>query len=387
MDVKVLKTVFQNGCLIVGMLLFSLQASAAKQPFMEFSGGKVWVRDLDPEILYTYSRYFNSTDDWKSVFPVTTALSKTIPIDGSYEVFKTSVSFLPRFPFAAGVEYHASFNQEALAKNPNEVYLPVVPTEQLHFVFKPDSQTSTPPVITAIYPRANELPENLLKFHIAFSRSMTRGEIYQRVRLYNSRNETVDRPFLILDEELWDEEMKSVTLMLDPGRIKRGLRKNIEMGAPLREGERYTLEVQGGWPDRYGVPTAETVRKTFVCLAADRIKPNPRLWTITNPAAADPILTMHFHEPMDANMLYSSFRIRDEQGNLVPGETRMLDDQTGFTFKASTWSRQTYTVEINPRLEDLAGNNLTRLFDEDTSAGSPATAPTVLTFNFSETQD
>ena len=42
--------------------------------------------------------------------------------------------------------------------------------------------------------------------------------------------------FLTMDPELWDPERRRLTLLLDPGRIKRGLVPNLEAGYPLNEG-------------------------------------------------------------------------------------------------------------------------------------------------------
>ena len=62
---------------------------------------------------------------------------------------------------------------------------------------------SVPPSVAAVYPSADVLPENLLKFYIHFSAPMSRGEAYQRIHLMHEGSEVKD-PFLELGEELWD---------------------------------------------------------------------------------------------------------------------------------------------------------------------------------------
>ena len=59
-------------------------------------------------------------------------------------------------------------------------------------------------VVARVTPSADRVPENLLKFYLHFSAPMSRGEVYDRVRLLDARRPAVDLPFLGLGEELWD---------------------------------------------------------------------------------------------------------------------------------------------------------------------------------------
>ena len=62
---------------------------------------------------------------------------------------------------------------------------------------------------------------------------MSTGDAYQHIRLLDETGREVPRAFLQTAHELWDERRQRFTLILDPGRIKRGLRANLEDGAPL----------------------------------------------------------------------------------------------------------------------------------------------------------
>ena len=184
MDVRSLKTI--SGCArlsVLGLILFSFSAYAIPTARLEFSEGKVHVKDVDPEILFTFSRYNKTNEDWKTVFSIRVQGGEQL-LDGEYDVGKTVVSFTPRFPFASSVQYVATFDQAALSNNYNEVYLPKASSAMLSLTFSPETIMSSPKVV-GIYPTGNVLPENLLKFHIRFSSAMTRGEIYERVKLYS----------------------------------------------------------------------------------------------------------------------------------------------------------------------------------------------------------
>mgnify|MGYP003346898067 CR=1 FL=1 len=77
-------------------------------------------------------------------------------------------------------------------------------------------------LVTQIYPSADVLPENTLKFYVHFSAPMSRGHSYDHIRLLDEANRPVELAFLELAEELWSPDMLRLTLLMDPGRIKRG---------------------------------------------------------------------------------------------------------------------------------------------------------------------
>ena len=80
------------------------------------------------------------------------------------------------------------------------------------------------------------LPENLLKFYVHFSAPMSRGNIYDYIRLLNADGKQVELPFLEIDEELWDDSLTRLTLFIDPGRIKRGVLPLEECWTSTRSG-------------------------------------------------------------------------------------------------------------------------------------------------------
>jgi hypothetical protein len=356
--------------LIIGIgLMLTIKVAAQTMPQLAFTNNKVVVKDLDKEVLYTFCRYYNSPEAWREVFPVTTAEARETSIDGIYEVAETSVSFSPRYPFSAKVAYQATFHLEALSKNYNEIYLPEMSDKKLTLGFSPAEATYGTPEVSAIFPSGNILPENLLKFHISFTSSMTLGEVYKRVKLLDHSGKEVSRPFLLLDQELWDVDMKTVTLLLDPGRIKRGLRPNMEMGTALKRNETYTLVVESGWKDQYGLQTETTTRKTFVSAPADRTKLSITTWDLTPPGTADGVVVLNVGENLERILFSDAVRIINGLGHTVRGKIILDEHESMLVFHPEQpWKDDTYTIHVNPLLEDLAGNNLNRLFDEDANA-------------------
>ena len=108
------------------------------------------------------------------------------------------------------------------------------------------------------------MPANLLKFYIHFSNPMSVGDVYSHIRILDTEGNPLELPFLELGEELWDSESRRLTLLFDPGRIKRGLKPNRETGTPLTQGETYTLHISEKLLDAKGRPLKKEFLKKNV---------------------------------------------------------------------------------------------------------------------------
>src|SRR5207247_6148629 len=134
-----------------------------------------------------------------------------------------------------GVNYRAIFHPDRLSGDRGKGGDPIMAA------FKAPSRASIPTtVVTHVYPSADVLPENLLKFYVHFSAPMSRGHIYDYMHLRDDAGKEVEIPFL------------EITLFIDPGRIKRGVQPLEEVGPALQEGRRYTLVIDQVWKDGAG---------------------------------------------------------------------------------------------------------------------------------------
>ena len=211
-----------------------------------------------PPIYSALARSQLTIDHWASFFVVRVVplakgpISEQLPLWGSYRVTGDIIRFEPRFSLEPGMRYQAQFDPvrlhevvQTLARS--EVYAVSQPRSQARLIaeYSPPAkprQASTQ--VVKINPSSDFLPENLLHFYIFFSAPMSRGEAYQRITLRDTATgKIVDRPFLELDEELWSPDGTRFTLVLDPGRIKRGLRPREEVGPILTGGKTYSLVI------------------------------------------------------------------------------------------------------------------------------------------------
>ena len=288
---------------------------------------------------------------WRTVPPdLSSALQVSVdapgapPMLGDYSSDSAAIVFRPRFPLQPGVRYRALWKPDGI--------------ERKFEIAKPAAEA---PVVQQVYPTAPRLPENLLRLYIQFSVPMNRGEAWQRIKLLDASGRVVEDPFLEIYEELWDPEGRRLTVLFDPGRIKRGLVPHNEVGVPLHEGRNYTLVVARGWLSAGGAPLGQEYRKAFTVGPADREAIDPKKWSVTTPAAGTrDALVVQFGEPLDHAL---ARRLIQPPGS---GDISLCPEETCWRFTpAEPWARGSYSLKIGTTLEDLAGNRVGRVFDVD----------------------
>lgn len=346
---------------------------AAKQPTIQLQRegqGKAafLVTGLDPADLAQLAKTELKPDQWTALFAVYVDRGATADQDpqpailGSYQVAAEVLRFEPRFPLALGLRYRAVLD---LSRMPGRSHAGKSPLVAEFTVPKPPVQATT--VVQQVYPSRATLPENQLKFYIHFSAPMSRGEAYDRVQLLDGSGKPMDTPFLELGQELWDPQGKRFTLFFDPGRIKRGLKPREDLGPVLEEGKSYTLVIDRQWSDAEGNPLKESYRKAFRVGPPDEQSPDPKTWKLQSPQAGrvDP-LVVDLPEPLDHALLERVLRVTDAQGQTIPGIVTITQAETRWQFTPQqTWRAGRYQLVVETTLEDLAGNQIGRLFEVD----------------------
>jgi hypothetical protein len=300
------------------------------------------------------------------------------PLLGTVAIIDSELRFASRFPLSPSVSYRVEL---APLVNDNSESSPILFTAQ-------PRKSSPPTTVESVFPTADVLPENVLKFYIHFSAPMSRGEAYQRVHLMRGNSE-VPTPFLELGEELWDLEQKRFTLFVHPGRIKKGLKPHEESGTPMVDGNEYVLRIDGDWLDAEQKPLREPFVKKFRVAAADGVQPQPKSWNIVSPKANSRTpVTLQLDEPLDHSLLTRVIRVLDPEKSEVVGTVAVLEHETIWSFEPKEpWELGLYTIAISSTLEDLAGNNLARPFEtkerEDNVIGAVESESSIV-FNVAE---
>jgi hypothetical protein len=267
---------------------------------------------------------------------------------GSYEN-KRQLVFTPLIPFTPGLDYDVYVKDHKVASF-------AIPS--------PDPRVAS--VLTDVYPTQDTVPMNLLKMYLKFSKPMRSGEALNHIILTKSNGDTAKGVFLDLQQELWNEDQTTLTLWLDPGRIKRDLQPNKLLGNPLEQDETYTLRVDRNWKDQMGGELANARTRTFYVSVRDSLSPQPSTWRLSPPRAGttEPV-KIEFGESLDFSLTNSAIHVMSK-GLDLPGSTATGSEEKSWSFIPSEpWAQGAYVIEIESRLEDLAGNNLNRPFDRD----------------------
>jgi hypothetical protein len=292
-----------------------------------------------------------SRDEWASVMRVSVAEGQPAML-GDYEVRGQTLRFTPAFPFDPGRRYQVVF-AAGDARASATVGLPAVAR----------NPTTT---VTHVFPSSATVPENQLRLYIHFAAPMGRAGGLDHITLLDDRGEKVVDPFLPLDAEFWNDDRTRYTVFFDPGRQKRGILPNQQMGRSLEPGKRYTLVVSREWRDGGGLPLADDYRREFLVGPADERPLDTTTWQIDPPAAGsrDP-LVVRFKEPLDHGLLLRALGVTAD-GKFLDGEVAVAEGETRWSFvPRAPWLARVYQLTALSMLEDLAGNRIGRAFEVD----------------------
>jgi hypothetical protein len=325
----------------------------------------VSVKNIDSELLVILKGYCNPPISFQSLFRLSVAGNGTVRSDdlpaifGRYLISEDEISFIPHFPFEAGTRYLASFDPRPLGiTRYSELVTLDFSLPRLH-------RNAPPTDVTDVFPSSDLLPENLLRFYLCFSKPMQSGRVADHVAILDSNGKPAPDVLYRAPVELWDRSMCRLTVLLDPGRLKRGLGPNRELGPPLKAGLEYTLVIDSGLLDSNGSPLRESFFKAFRVAEPVRQHVAVEQWKLLPPAkmTRQP-LTLLFPRPLDWAMLSHDIAVVSATGQLKEGITATDKCETRWSFTPnSPWCEGPYRIQIASGLEDVSGNSLLGPFD------------------------
>jgi len=273
---------------------------------------------------------------------------------GSWLRTSGEARFTPRFPAVPGTEYLV-LGRPADGEAPwRELARAGVPTIELV------SHT----VVEKIDPGVDVVPANLLRFAVTFSAQMDEGSAAGRILLLDESGAVMPGVLLEMPPELWDRDRRHLTVLLEPGRIKRGLQPNLLAGAPLREGGTVTLAVDPGIRDAEGARMLEGAQRTYRVGPPIRSRIDPTQWQVRWPHAESDALVVRFDRPLDRALVRRYLHVVDAEAHEVAGRAVLDEDARRWVFTPEADDRD-FALRVDVRLEDLAGNSVRRVFDRD----------------------
>ena len=205
--------------------------------------------------------------------------------------------------------------------------------------------------VTSIEPSAPVLPSNTLRFYITFDRP-ARGLVHQSgIKLLDSNNVPVENAFMDFGQELWSPDGKRLTVLFDPGEIKRGVEAPHSELSPLKENKNYKII--------FG-----TFQHAFRVGPAIRDKLDPATWTILTVEAPARSVDIKFDRVMDAGLLEDQLQVQDDEGRPVMVAVQVMAGGLGVRLKPShPFRKGEYRISVSPILEDVAGNRINEALD------------------------
>jgi hypothetical protein len=274
------------------------------------------------------------------------AMAGTVVRDGD------DCCFVPRFPFVDGMTYAVAVDggDAALLERPH-----------------PDRPATTE--VLNVYPTAAVVPRNLLRLYVRFSARMSEGYAASHVGLVDDGGEVLVGALLPTEHELWDAARFRLTVLLDPARIKRGLVGHREIGYPLRSGSPFRVRVAEGFRDATGSPLRASTERRYEVGADERGRVKPAEWALaTPPSGTVEPLEVAFGRPLDHGLLARCLSVVGPGGRPVDGRAEVGPGERSWRLTPTTaWASGPHRLVVDPVLEDLAGNSVSRVFDRDLS--------------------
>jgi hypothetical protein len=278
---------------------------------------------------------------------------------GDLDARDGEVRFQPSFPFEPGVRYRAILDLRPLGQSSQADVL------VSEFSLPKAGAPAPAPEVIQVFPSADVLPENLLRFYVRFSRPMRRGHAAGNIEILGPDGRPAPDVLYRPPVELWDSSMTCLTVLLDPGRLKRGVGPNRALGPPLKPGGRYTLVVGASMRDVRGRELAEPFHKAFTVASAIRAPVTIEDWRISAPAAGSRApLEATFPAPLDWAQLWRAIKVASDGGAPIGGRVDVDQSETRWRFTPdAAWRAGVHEIIVSPDLEDPCGNTPYAAFD------------------------
>jgi len=108
---------------------------------------------------------------------------ESIAMLGNYKLDREEIIFEPIIPFTPGLHYEILVNDRIVKE-----------------IIIPEADPAEAPVLVAIYPTQDTVPENLLKIYLQFSKPMREGDAVRNITLLKNDRDTLQVLFWIYNQ-------------------------------------------------------------------------------------------------------------------------------------------------------------------------------------------
>ncbi len=223
------------------------------------------------------------------------------------------------------------------------------------------------PLAVSVFPRADCVPANLLRFHLRFEKPVEVFDVRTDLRLVDKGagvEQIVSHPFLDLNDGLWSADGLTLTVMLHPGRIKKGLISNKNLGSAINPSLTYELQIRGAVVNK----TNEWwTLKSFVTSNPIRNPLELALITIVRPdTGTKQALTVKFDRVVDQLAIENLVALTDQKNAIVAIDRELSDSSTTLRLTPRVdWLPGSYSIHFSNEFEDTCGNRLDGAFENN----------------------
>jgi hypothetical protein len=231
------------------------------------------------------------------------------------------------------------------------------------------ASTAIAPQAVAVSPAARSVPANILRLYVTFDHPARGIVATHDVHLLDADGRVIDGAFMDFGQDLWSPDGRRLTVLFDPGRVKRDVEGKGDSAAPLQAGSSYTVEV-GDKRFHYQVTPAL------------RTPVNPQSWHLTVPKAGSrEALGVAFDREMDGALVRDQLEVVNDRGRYQPGQVKVSANGQAWCWRPThAWSPGAYQLVIGGNLEDVSGNRAGEALDHD--VGSPDASSDSLIIRF-----
>jgi hypothetical protein len=239
-----------------------------------------------------------------------------------------------------------------------------------------------------VFPSANEIPANLLRFHLRFDEVPDVFDISTAIRLVDANEVVVDHIFLDLNEGLWSADGLTLTVMLHPGRIKTGLVASRNLGSAFQEYDQYELQLRREhlpfFPERSPSPASATNEwvciKRFTAIAAITAAIDAQSLLLSAPNAHSlNSLSITFPRSIDRLAAENYARLSNATDAILDVRIDLGEAEKTIHFiPRHPWPTGPVMLHFSIEFEDVSGNRLSNAFAKDAQFSGPD-AQTVVT--------
>lgn len=280
-----------------------------------------------------------------------------LPVAGRHEREDHVLRFTPAYPFVAGQDYVVRTRRAGEPPRFTQFNIPA-------------RVEAAPARVTHAYPSGPVVPENVLRFYIHFAVPMAPHRAWEFIRLRDAQGVPDDAAFMRFKQELWNEDRTRLTVLVDPGRIKRSVATNRALGPALLEGHRYSLTIDAGWPSADGESVLPAWSKTFRVVVPLRTRPELGRWQWRRPSPGtlEP-LEAGFDRAFDRHALEAALHVAASDGRVIAGTSYIGENEASWSFiPEEPWPSGDLRVAVDGGLEDVAGNSFRGVLDRDLNA-------------------